>query len=131
MSETDCRLSFLKIAVSFLYYSREVYLRLYKIFFSFYIISDYLKSSEYKQKTFSLRKLLINTLTVLYCQILRLKTAVIIINVQKVFTASIAAYILLSVNCKLPLIYRCVLNLIRNLLLLNLYLKIYVSKIIL
>ena len=131
MSETNCRLSFLRTAVSFLYYSRETYLRLYKILFSFYIIFSYLKLSEYEQKTFSLRKLLINALTVLYCQILRLKTAVIIINVQKVLTVSIAAYILLSVNCKLPLTYRYVLNLTKNLLLLSLYLKIYVSKIIL
>ena len=81
MSETDCRLSFLRTVISFLYYSREAYLKLYKILFSFYIIFNYLKLLKYKQKTLLSRELLINTLTVLYCQILRLKTAVIIINV--------------------------------------------------
>ena len=130
MSETNCRLSFLRTAVSFLYYNRETYLRLYKALFSFYIMPDYLKSSEYKQKTFSLRELLINVLTALYCQISRLKTAAIIINVQKVLIVSIAAYILLSVNCKSSLTHKYALNLIRNSLLSSLYLKIYVSRII-
>ena len=80
MSKTDCRLNFLRAAVSSLYYSRETYLRLYKTLFSFYIISNCLKLSEYEQNTFLLRELLINALTALYCQILRLKAAVIIIN---------------------------------------------------
>ena len=128
--EINCRLSFLKTAVSSLYYNRETYLRLYKILFSFYIMSNYLKSLKHKQKTFSLRELLINVLIVLYCQILRLKTAVIIINAQKVLTVSIAVYILLSVDYKSSFIHRYALNLIRNSLLLSLYLKIYISKII-
>ena len=66
MSETNCRLSFLKTIISFLFYSREAYLRLYKILFSFYIILNYLKLSEYKQKISLLKELLISILTMLH-----------------------------------------------------------------